>query len=212
MNRFSSYFLAIIASVFVFASSTLAVPSLSVVGGTTTPIASDNAFYSGVYPTMISSGALTVSETAILTFEFLGREADLNNSFSAGGNLLFQNATIASLYQTSVAPDSVLGNYGTFSMNAGAGALDFAFGRGVSTPSVFNNANPGFGLPNIAFILLDPVTAIILFDDYDFGTEDNHDDMVIRATAREIPEPATSLMILSGLGLLGYRNKRKASR
>lgn len=204
-NRLIAFALAFLVG----PATAFGVPTLSVTGGSSHSVPNTNSFYFGVYPTMIESGSLTLSEDASLSYEFLGREAAYNNSFIVDEMLIFSNQNIASPYQSGIAPNNTLGSYGLYETFGISGNLDFAFGKDSTTASVFNNANPGFGLANIAFILLSPSTALILFDDYGAGIEDNHDDMVIKLTAAAVPEPATAALMFSALGFLGFGTKRR---
>jgi len=166
-----------------------------------------------------------------LTYEYLGFEAGWTNAFVVGTDQVFWNydfgGNLASIdyvdtATSSAGPDSLLkfafqileggndgGNagYGVVNgLNVAPYGVEIASGHPYSAPNFFLGYVPDS--PNSVYITLD-----------DGGgqhwrsnslADDNHDDLVIKVTATAVPEPATLLLLGSGLvGIGAFRKKFK---
>jgi hypothetical protein len=168
--------------------------------------------------------------SAEITFDFIGFEAGFVNSFEIGdggtpefdtsggstpapdgngGRFAFGNPLETALLSGVL--DGLL-NF-EFSIDSGATTLENGVGENTNTAGTpnffisfdFNTANVDEG--GVAWLFLDDAGA---------GPDDNHDDLVVRATIRgepqEMPEPATLAMVGLGLAGIGIAGRRRLKR
>ena len=172
-------------------------------------------------------------EDVLLTYEYLGFEAGWTNAFYVDGTRVFQNratsgysatAAGAEAYSSASAGDLLdfffrilVGGNAGYGVANGSNVMPFGVDVAPGNPN--NNGAPNFFLGYVSNSNMDAV--YIALDDgggtpYRYNTlaDDNHDDLVIKVTARpirQVPEP-TSLILLGSslLGLAALRQKLSA--
>lgn len=187
------------AALATIASGAMAAPTFSILGGT-------SANYAGIDydplpaaefgSSFLKTGTLMLSEAGQVTFSFVSKSAVFNNSFEAfyiGSTKIWANGGAAQ----------------TFTVNVGAGALNFAYlSKGVGTP--VGNGAIGMGADVSD---TNASSALIVFNDA-ATIDGDYDDLTISAVAA-VPEAETYAMLLAGLGLMGTiarrRNKSKTA-
>ena len=167
----------------------------------------------------VGASVVAGSSTRIeLVFELLFSEAGRVNTFSYGGEQLFQTVQYGQR-------DYTAGKYYTAPVtrvwDASQGQLmDFSFGTLSDNPAFLaknppvTNANNGESLTRSFFTSLNVEgnALYLAFDDAGAGPDDDHDDMIIRVTARdvsEVPVPAAAWLFGSALVPLAMRIRRR---
>lgn len=181
---------------------------LTIDGGTTVPIPSNNDFRGFVgSPDYNFGGNLLANQTGglTLTFSFLAEEAGALNTFVSEG-FSIDNETLKSPF-----------SYTQYYTDGGLINFSFSTDRLSSLfNTVFNGANVvGDGVVSFA-IALDTTykgiayDAILFFDDVGgVNDDDNHDDLLIGIKAVKVPESSAFVLMLLGLaGLVGARRQK----
>ena len=138
-----------------------------------------------------SVGGLTLSENAVLKYEYYGKEAEFINIFFGDGS---QFST-----DTSVVGDTIFAS-------TVAGLVPFTFSTLGSPDSATNGGVIDLGL-SIAFAYLGEDSYLIMFND---GADDiDRDDLVVKVTVSQVPLPAAGWLLLSAIiGLFGFSRRR----
>lgn len=140
-----------------------------------------------------------------ITFEFLGSESWYNDSFS------FNGSTLVTEFNNGAPP---LNNFGA-PINLGTTLWNSALFPALFTSSGGTPAAPG----QFGFAVFLPTgvgagsyqTNVLYFGYDDFqGGDDNHDDIIIRATITSVPEPTTWALMAAGIAAVGFSMRRRS--
>ena len=171
---------------------------------------------------------LHLTEGGNVLIEYIGKEAiNANTLFNwgamTGGSLISSTGpgsptTIGDTL--GVWPTSLANLAAPITVSAAAGVLPFNFYVSVTGGTV-ENGHPGPGNDDVAFFFADAMgnplplgglsnIAYLLLDDGGGGGDDDHDDMIMRLTVTEAPEPGTLAVLGATLAGLGFARRRKA--
>jgi len=150
---------------------------------------------------------LVLDAPGTITFEFLGSESGLDDSFEAPGIDFTETSSFENHFGSPIALGSSF-----FSSGSLAGLISFLSSDG-KTSTV---GEPGFALFLDPIQLSEQATSVFYlgFDDQITGQDDDYDDIIIRGTyAGAVPEPGTWAMMLLGFGALaGFMRLQRRSR
>ncbi len=155
-----------------------------------------------------STGAsLVLDAGGLVTFEYFGKESLLSEVFTAGG-LNFSPPGSPVTVNNFASPV----NLGTFSFTTANFNPTF---YSVGVPGLFTPGSAffGIGLPaglNARSGSVQTNSVWLLFDD-NAVPDDNHDDLIIRATFA-VPEPSTWAMMILGFGVIGLVMRRRTQQ
>lgn len=175
--------------------------------GVTNPVPANNNFQAQLaglgFTSFTTTGAtLILDSNAQIFFEFLGSESGFSDTFTAGSVTYTENSSLSNNFGAPIA----LG-WESFLAGSLGGLLNFTSSLGM--PATVGS--DGFG------IFLGPnqtsgqsVSVFYLgYDDQINNQDDNHDDLIIRATIHPpVPEPTTWAMMLIGFAGVGYAMRR----
>ena len=200
------------ASVTITAPGTDPIPAGPVAAGNWNAL---STYLSGQGLTLFaSSGANIVLDAShVLTFEFLGAESDVQDTFSVAGvpglsyteTSTHSNAGIVDLFNSPLllgaaefGPGSLTGLL-NFTSIGGEDATVGQAGFGIFLPANFNGTST-LGIGDSFYIG---------FDDHD-DVDDNHDDWIGRVTiGGAVPEPSTWLLMILGFGAIGFSLRQR---
>jgi hypothetical protein len=146
---------------------------------------------SGVWEETVLGSGLGVDSPGKITYTFVGKEAAYNNKF---------NFALGSSSLTNLA-----GGSGTALV--GPGLLPFEF-LSNSIGAALKNGDLPFDHASIAFFVINPTKALILFND-NARVDSDFDDMKIVMTVAPVPIPPALPLFASALAALGYIARRK---
>jgi hypothetical protein len=214
-----------------------AAPTISLTGGALlNDTANDFANWlggSGSSALLWEGGTISISDATFVRIQYFGKEASFDNHEFWWGTLgpYGTGTKIASTGpgqpNTVPLPIPALPFFPlstTLISGVTSGKLPFYFGITApeaappAVPRIVENGHvdPGntdanafyFGRNADGSLRTSGTSVWVLLDDGGGGQDNDHDDMVIRLTA-EIPEPSTYLLLLAGLGLLGFMARRR---
>lgn len=155
-----------------------------------------------------STGAtLAMTTGGLVKFEFFGKEALLRAKFDVTG-LTFTAPSTPVVINNFLTPQ----NLGTVALTPGTFNPTFS---SIGVPGSFTPGSSFFGIgvpngkpvSNGAFLTN---SVWLLFDD-NAVPDDNHDDLIIRATFA-VPEPGTWMMMILGFGVIGLVMRRRTNQ
>lgn len=165
------------------------------------------------------------SPRSILVFDFFGAEARFVNSFEFLDSPEFVHAGAGATTASTLA--SPLGSFSA--LMVAAGLLPFRFVVNGDAASALNGANPddsgGAATGPNFFATCDPFgsspgsggvdcgSVYLFLDDGGAGPDDDHDDFLVRISAREVPEPgilALLTLAVAGVARRRFQQERKA--
>jgi hypothetical protein len=182
---------------------------------------------------ILEQGTIRISDIAKVTIDYFGKEAGFNtNEFWWGTLGPYSTGTLVAatgLGTTNPVPNPIPASPGAPLVTyvvpgvVNSGVLPFYFGitdpRSGVVPRIVENGHTDtgvnddlgfwFGRSN-AGLLTSGTTVWVLLDDGGGNLDNDHDDMVMRITVEAVPEPSTWLMLIGGLGLLGFMAKRRS--
>jgi len=211
-----------------------AAPFFTLAGGAdVADVGNDFAFINGTGAIIRESQAGNVATISVtgpgnIRIEYIGKEALFsNNLFNwgalAGGTLVSDSGpnppqTVGDT--VGIPPASLANGLAPLVVPVAAGLLPFNFVI-TATGNVVPNGHAGPGNDDVAFFFADAMgnplplggtssVAYLLLDDGGGGGDDDHDDMIMRLTVTEAPEPGTLAVLGATLAGLGFARRRKA--
>lgn len=193
-------------------STTPATAGLMVTFTGTNPVPGNNDFAVdlanvGLTQLTTTGATITLSQDAQILFEFLGSESGFSDTFFTTGA-----APNLSYTETSSPPGE---NHFSAPILIG---VDQLFAGNLTHFLNFSSSGPGadatigddgFGIFLPSNVVSGFLTNVLYFgyDDQINNQDDDHDDLIIRATV--LPEPGTWAMMLLGFGAAGYAIRRQ---
>jgi hypothetical protein len=157
-----------------------------------------------------------LSSGATIKFEFLGSESWFSDSFVFNGSTIYSENANGVIDQFA-APIN-LGNYWNPTIAFLAAFTSNGIGGGGALPADALGGSTGFSV----FVADGNVTSLnssVIYFGYDDipdsapgnpMSDDNHDDIIIRATILAVPEPTTWALMVAGIAAVGFSMRRRS--
>jgi hypothetical protein len=164
-----------------------------------------------------AGASISLSGPATLTFEYLGSESGFHNKFTVTGTGGFSYQEFSGGTEAWNAAGAAFGWPVVYS---GGPITNWQFsspGRSNPGPYGLNTEQFGIFLPHNNGGVFSTSVLYLGYDDEPGRDDDNHDDMIIRVTAKAfvepgggaVPEPASWAMLIAGFGLVGAAQRRR---
>lgn len=139
----------------------------------------------------------------VVKYEYMASESGLTDCFTSGVIVNFCETNKSTWAPVSMGPSQIFS----------AGALAAKFFISGGTARVPGDPQFGVFLPSkLASLGAGVYKSDVLyfgFNDLEGGSDDNHDDFIVRATITSVPEPGTWAMLLSGFAIVGSLVRRR---
>lgn len=198
-----------------FAVAPASAGTFLVSGGTNQAIPTNNDFKASLallgLTNELIGAKVDLSSGATIKFEFLGSESYYYDSFLFDGVTL-KAETSHGVIDSFGAPENLGSSYynpgGAFLasfISNGFDALpaDALGGANKNGFTVFTDASGGYS-NTVLYFGYDDVPMPV------DGTDDNHDDIIIRATIMPVPEPTTWALMVAGIAAVGVSMRRRS--
>ena len=189
--------------------------SFIVTGGSIQGVPTNNDFKSSVnglaslgLTQELVGAKVTLSAGTSIMFEFLGSESYYYDNFLFDG-VTFKSETSHGVIDSFSAPEWVgngynaAGNFLASFTSNGFDALSANALGGSAGFTVFLDSSGGYNSQVIYFGYDDVPMPVN-------GTDDNHDDIIIRATIVPVPEPTTWALMVAGIAAVGFSMRRRS--
>lgn len=158
-----------------------------------------------------AAGLFSYSDNATITlpfggavsYDYMGSESGLRDCFTSGVIVNFCESNKMVWGPTSMGPTQLFGSgalAAKFFISGGVDRLPGSPQFGVFLPGRAASTASGVFKSNVLYFG---------FNDLEGGSDDNHDDFIVRATITAVPEPGTWAMLLSGFALVGSLLRRR---
>lgn len=189
-------------------------------GGTNQAVPNNNNFkanLAGLGLTAELVGAtVQLSGPTTIKFEFLGSESWFGDSFLFDGTTIYAENSNGVIDNFNAPID--LGNYWNATVAFLASFTSDGIAFGGASPANANGGSGGFAV-FVADGNTTSVNSSVIYFGYDDIpdtvpgnplSDDNHDDIIIRATVLPVPEPTTWALMVAGIAAVGVSMRRRS--
>ena len=149
------------------------------------------------------SAFITLPSTGAVKYEYMGSESGLRDCFTSGIIVNFCETNKLAWGPVSMGPTQIFAAgalAAKFFISGGIDRLPGSPQFGVFLPGKRATTGAGVYTSNVLYFG---------FNDLEGGSDDNHDDFIVRATISAVPEPGTWAMLISGFALVGSLLRRR---